>query len=311
MQTLFKTTNAYKILSSREQKHHAYLLVYPDAAGIQSMLKLFSPLFFENEQASRVESGACADCLYLPEEGKKFTVETAELVSEEAVLRPVEGEKKLFVLSDVSEATTQAQNKLLKILEEPPEGVYFLLCATSESTVLPTVLSRVEKLQIPPFSTAQIAAFLKRNHPETPLLKETAALSGGYPGKAENLLFGGVLSDLTEAAFSLALAPVHALPALVKKHGESGYKKELLSLLRMIFRDALFLKTGEAQSFLLPSEKARVETLASTRSFACLVYAQEAFSSAEKDLKFNAVFPQTLELTLAGILRFNQDTVAP
>lgn len=76
-------------------------------------------------------------------------MEDAERILEESALKPVEGNKKLFVAGDFAEATTQAQNKLLKLLEEPPEGVYFLLGATVSFSVLPTILSRTEKLEIP------------------------------------------------------------------------------------------------------------------------------------------------------------------
>ncbi len=312
MKTLLQTTNAYKILSSRSKRHHAYLLLYSDV-NVESALKVFSCLFFpENERIETlIENGNFSDCVFLPEKGKKFTVETAEILSEEAALRPVEGAEKLFVLSDFSEATPQAQNKLLKILEEPPEGVYFLLCASNESAVLPTVRSRTEKLQIPPFSIENIVAFLKRNYPNSPRFEEVAALSGGYPAKAEQLLSGNVLTELTSAAFALVSAPEFSLPALIKKYGESGYKKELLSLLRMIYRDALFLKTGKASVYLLPSEKDKISSVSSRFSSAALIYAQECLQDAEKDVRFNATFSQTLELTLAKINRFNQDTVAP
>lgn len=315
MKTLLQTTNAYKILSSRSKRHHAYLLLYSDV-NVESALKVFSCLFFpENERIETlIENGNFSDCVFLPEKGKKFTVETAEALSEEAALRPVEGTEKLFVLSDFSEATPQAQNKLLKILEEPPEGVYFLLCASNESAVLPTVRSRTEKLRIPPFSTEKIVSFLKRNYPNSPRFEEfeeVAALSGGYPAKAEQLLSENVLTELTSAAFALVSAPEYSVPALIKKYGDSGYKKELLSLLRMIYRDALFLKTGKASVYLLPNEKEKIFSVSARFSLAALVYAQECLQEAEKDIRFNATFAQTLELTLAKINRFNQDTVAP
>ena len=76
--------------------------------------------------------------------------EDAENIREETLLSPIEGERKLFVLGDFAEANTQTQNKLLKLLEEPPQGVIFLLGATTVFPVLPTVLSRTKKLEILP-----------------------------------------------------------------------------------------------------------------------------------------------------------------
>ena len=63
-------------------------------------------------------------------------------IKEESALNPVEGDKKLFVIGDFAELGVAQQNKLLKLLEEPPEKVYFLLGATTSYPILQTVLSR-------------------------------------------------------------------------------------------------------------------------------------------------------------------------
>lgn len=139
---------------------HTYLLVLDDPRNLRFALKEFAKLFFfvseEGETAREIrisdliEKETFSDCIILPENGKKFSVEDAEKIQEESALKPVEGEKKLFVIGDFADATREAQNKLLKLLEEPPEGVYFLLGATVTYPVLPTVLSRVQKLEVPP-----------------------------------------------------------------------------------------------------------------------------------------------------------------
>ena len=64
-------------------------------------------------------------------------------------------------------------------------------------------------------------------------------------GEAQNILEGGYYKALTADAFELAETDPFRLPALVKRVGETKYKKELLSLLRLIFRDALILKTSK------------------------------------------------------------------
>ena len=63
----------------------------------------------------------------------------------------------------------------------------------------------------------------------------------------------------------------------------------------MIFRDALVLKTGTGEP-LLPLDKNKTEEVANLYSMRELLKAQDLLSQAEKDFKFNAVFPQTLEL---------------
>ncbi|MGN1053404.1 MAG: hypothetical protein ACI4SH_08470 [Candidatus Scatosoma sp.] len=334
MKTLLQQTTAYKVLSAAKGRlHHAYLLLFADGKNLRFALKTFAPLFFDESilslsaatapekeaakkrVASLIEKEAFADCLFFPEEGKKFSVENAEAVAEECTLRPVECARKLFVIGDFSEATKEAQNKLLKLLEEPPEGVCFLLGATSQFSVLPTVLSRVEKAEIPPFSNAEIERYLLRN--AEGISNEEAALCakscGGVAGKALDLATGGYFHDLLQAARALCSASPSALPALIRQYGDTKYKKELLSLLKILFFDALILK-AEQNGLKMPSSdccrktESAVETspsdscnLAKAYTFGGLIKAQEILTEAEKQLYFNGVFPQILEVALRRI----------
>ena len=336
MKTLLQQTTAYKVLSAAKGRlRHAYLLLFPDGKNLRFALKTFAPLFFDESVfpsscsqaelsaaqervAALIEKEAFADCLFFPEEGKKFSVENAEAVAEECTLRPVECARKLFVIGDFSQATKEAQNKLLKLLEEPPEGVCFLLGATSQFTVLPTVLSRVEKAELPPFSAEEIARYLLRNVPG--ISSGEAALcaksSGGVAGKAWDLATGGYFHDLLQATRALCFASPSALPALIRQYGETKYKKELLSLLKLAFFDALMLKAEQnglkkpasarqrdLAAGTLPADD--VFRLAKAYSFGGLIKAQEILTEAEKQLYFNGVFPQILEVALCRIQQGN------
>lgn len=300
MQKLIEQTNAYRLLKNgADELRHAYLVLFPDAEFLREGLPYLAQLFFSSERArEQVLLGNFADCVFLPKDGEKFSVANAEQILEEAVLKPVEGDKKLFIISDFAEANVQAQNKLLKILEEPPKGVHFLLGASVLSPVLPTVLSRVEQIEIPAFTGAQISAYLRRTHPESPFIKETAEASGGLPKKAEALLEGGYLSELSFVAYALLTAPKSKIPALSRKHGETKHKKELVALLRMILRDAVIVKSGAETPLLVPFAKDKTETVAREYSFSELFDAQKWLSRVEQDLKFNGVFAQSLELFL-------------
>ncbi len=62
--------------------------------------------------------------------------------------KPLKGEKKLIVIEQAQSLTSEAQNALLKILEEPPLHTYFFLSATSDDAFLPTVLSRCKVITL-------------------------------------------------------------------------------------------------------------------------------------------------------------------
>lgn len=319
MQILLKNTQSYRILKGESEENrlsHAYLLLLDDAKILRSAIKTFAKLFFlqdgkEDGRVSRLIDGEnFADCVFLPEEGKKLNVEDAEKIKEESQLRPVEGEKKVFVLADFSQANAQTQNKLLKLLEEPPKGVYFLLGATSVFSILPTVLSRTKRLEIQPFSVEETAEFLHRLYGEKydeDRYTFCAVASGGKLGEAQDALKSDEYARLLENAFALALTPLKKLPNLVRQMGECKKQKELLSLLRLVFRDALLIKMqserGEntQKRILLKKEREKLIAVSKEYSFSALLFAQEAISAAEKQVTFNAVFPQCIELCIASI----------
>ncbi len=323
MQELLKGTSAYQLLKKEGERgefSHAYLLVFEDGKFLRSALKTFAKVLLccdepqshaENRRAELIEKESFCDCLFYPEEGKKLVVDDAERILEESALAPVEGDKKLFVLGDFAEANVQTQNKLLKLLEEPPKGVSFLLGATSTFPVLQTVISRTKKLEVQPFSIEDVLGFLTRtygqNYDEN-ALSVCAAASNGSVGTACKLLEGESYKTLMGTATLLVKAPLHRLPALVKQTAETGYKKELLSLLRLLYRDALLYKQfGTRAPLLLPTAKTELGEIANSHETGALLYAQECISRAEKELKFNAVFPQCLELCLANIQAKNQE----
>ena len=314
MQKLLKSTQAYTLLKAEAEENrfgHAYLLIFSDGRNLRLALKEFAKLFFYGDErtSNRIDSENFSDCLFFPETEKKLSVDDAEKIREESLLAPVEGGKKVFVIGDFAEANIQTQNKLLKLLEEPPRGVIFLLGATSVFPVLTTVLSRTKRLEIPPFFPADTADCLERIYGEKyprEALELCAATSDGKVGEAQDMLEGGHYRSLLEGGFSLALASHNSLPLAVKTVGETKFQKELLALLRLIFRDALLIKTGQNPfRLLLRGEREKTAEVAKKYTAAALVYAQEAIADAEKQVQFNAVFPQCIQLCLAKIQRKN------
>ena len=322
MQTLWKNTRAYRTLvkeSENGQLGHAYLLITDDKRNLNVALKTFvKPLFAchnplsakEMRIAELIDAENFSDCHFYLGKDKRFAVEDAEKITEESVLQPVEGEGKVFVIGDFSDATAPAQNKLLKLLEEPPQGVKFLLGATKPYSVLATVLSRVAKLEIPPFSAEQITEALQRTYGNKygkDEYKLCATASAGTVGSAEEMLENGAYKNLLTDAFALCLGEENKLPVLVKKIGETKRKKELLSLLSLVFRDGLVVKTQgvDDKRIFLQSEKENLQKVATRYSYTALIKAQEYIVQAEEEVFFNAVFPQCLETLTAKIYKEN------
>lgn len=318
MERLLKGTQAYRLLKKEYQENacsHAYLLQFGDGRNLRFALKLFAKALlgcFGNEEAGEeekrreklIDEDNFSDCLTFPAQGKKLSVEDAEVIKEESLLSPVEGNRKVFIIGDFAEANVQTQNKLLKLLEEPPHGVVFLLGATSVFPILPTVLSRVKNLEIQPFEVLETQRCLERIYGEKAdkkALEFCAVSSGGSVGEAQNIYEGGYYKTLVESVFSFCLSDHAKLPLLIRQIGETKHKKEFFSLLRIIFRDALLCKRNLPKNVLLKSEIERIRQVAEAYSFPALLYAQEEISEAEKQVQFNAVFAQCVGVCISNI----------
>lgn len=302
----FTRSKPYKIVAgdaAEGRLSHAYLLVCPDARNLRTFLKeLAKAVLSADARAARlIDEEGYADCRIFPAPGERAGVAEIRDLLDDCYIRPVEGEKKVFVLDNVQDMLAPAQNKLLKVLEEPPANVHFLLGTTSEFPVLSTVRSRAKRLDLFSFSEGEIEAHLRERYPNRPDVREIAALSGGVLGKAEELAEGGPLTGAgEEAAQLLAQLSPAGVPGAVRKFSDRAKATQFLALLRLVLRDALMLRLGRED--LAASGGESVRRVAARYSAAALVRAEERAARAERDLKFNANLAMSLESLFIAIL---------
>ena len=296
MEKLIKNTTAYKILSGDRQGDklsHAYMLHFEDAKNMREALKLFALEFFGAEGkenlSHRILNESYPDLKIYPEVGKKIVADGVSEIIEDSALRPVEGDKKLYVICGFDQASTLIQNKLLKSLEEPLQGIHYLLGVTSLAPVLDTVKSRVKLLEIPPFSEKEIFAALERKgHSE--LNKEAAKSANGCLGAAENIVEGGWYSEIRAAAEKICFnTEIGEIGQIAAEFGDTKYKAELLSEMQRLYFSAL-------------TEGGR---LAQILSKPALVFALEKLNGANADVKFNAFFQGLLYDFMLDVLEEN------
>ncbi len=101
---------------------------------------------------------------------------------------PYEGKSKIYIFENFHLANEQAQNALLKTLEEPPKTVSFFLLAQNALALLPTVRSRCKKIRLTPFPEEEIAAQLEKMFPQNPRNAYAAKNSLGNIGNAVGLI---------------------------------------------------------------------------------------------------------------------------
>lgn len=180
--------------------------------------------------------GVCSDCLKAQKNGhpditemdgikgksRNFTVDAVREIRDDAFIVPNESDRKIYILKNAQNMNEQAQNAILKILEEPPTYVFFIIVTTSKSTMLETVLSRV-----------QVYSLLSDE--------------GEITEKEENAVKGFVtaLLNVNESALM-------EQTAVFQKNNQ--FAKSVLSLLSEVFRDALVKKSGFEREFRFAKE---------------------------------------------------------
>ncbi len=156
----------------------------------------------------------------------------------------------------------QAQNALLKTIEEPPEYAVIMLLTVNEKMILQTILSRCIRLQMKPVAKKLIVKLLVEKHGASDTLAETAAsFADGVPGKAidyiENEKFSDTKREIIKLVTRIARMDAGQIHTQVKAWKEAKDElPERLSLLEDWYRDVLVAKTAGTEDSLFFKEEA-------------------------------------------------------
>ena len=154
---------------------HAYLLLGPSQVGKSTLARAFAQALLCTDPEKR-PCGVCRSCRLMQHgnhpdfrliqpldkdgavdrAGGTLRVEQAADIIHEAALRPLEANHKIFFIQDFHTANLNFANKLLKTLEEPPDSVLLVLTALDRESVLPTIASRCQVMELRPLSVAEV-----------------------------------------------------------------------------------------------------------------------------------------------------------
>ena len=160
-----RITDFFKALVQSGRLGHAYLLFGDRGCGKKTVCNYVTHMIMCSSKSAcmrcngclTVSSGANPDVIRISNENKaSIGVDKIREMIRDVYVRPIISDKKVIIIENAHLLTKGAQNALLKVIEEPPEyAVFFLLC-DSKSGILPTVISRVNTVNIPPLGTAQL-----------------------------------------------------------------------------------------------------------------------------------------------------------
>lgn len=144
---------------------HTYILEGPPGSGKHTLASLTACLMAP-DFADKILGGNEPDVIIISREKdkKSISVDAIRDVKEKASLTPNELDFLYFIIEDAETMTFAAQNSFLKLLEEPPRGVYMLLLCSSVNGLLPTVLSRTPVMRMQLFSEQELSDYLLKNN---------------------------------------------------------------------------------------------------------------------------------------------------
>ncbi|MBR2310828.1 MAG: hypothetical protein IKA47_09905 [Oscillospiraceae bacterium] len=191
---------------------HFYLISGAPGSGRKTLAKLLgAALQCEGDHKPCLSCNACRkamagthpDIITVDDPDKRYvTIDLVRDACADLYIRPNEGKKKIYVFPRAQDMRTEAQNALLKSLEEPPPYGVFLLITDSPEKLLTTIRSRSVGLQLTALPEDILRSGLKKQFPDAEESAIDAAIgrSGGYLGQALALLESGTdLFQETEA----------------------------------------------------------------------------------------------------------------
>lgn len=311
---LIKKTNAYKTIEndlSSGRLSHAYLITCAEKFFLTDYLKVFAKLILCKDcggcgncrRCNSIEQLLFSDLKYYPKNGENIlTNDIAELV-EESFFKPIEGTTKLFLIDKGQTMNLSAQNKLLKTLEEPPKNVCIIIGTNSEENILPTVKSRVKKLEIPTFSNEEIFNALIEGK-DSEKLKQAISCGDGTVGKANALYDNIDLQNITNFVVDM-IVNMQTSKNVIDFYNKFISLKceidEFLSVAELVFRDMLVNMQGNLQ---LVFNKNILEKVKNAQGFSqgALIYILEKITEANKRKKVNANSTMLIEWFLFAVL---------
>ncbi len=235
---------------------HAYLITGPDGSGKKTLASFVAKALCCTGED--IPCGKCSACIKA-EHGTHPDIHILKREAGDATIKvdavrkfiggtelsPNEADTKIFIIDEAHTLGKEAQNVLLKTLEEPSGSVLFMLLASSEAAVLPTVRSRCMKIAMDKIPSDILAKHLEKKYGvSAPEAMRAARLSGGSVGAAYDALEGKGGFAMREIAFKVlaALASGDKTAALASLCAKSACTKEKLteiySYMQLAMRDA-------------------------------------------------------------------------
>jgi len=229
-------------------------------------------------------------------------------LNNDIVIKPYSSKYKIYIVDEAEKMNVQAQNALLKTIEEPPAYGVILLLTTNADSFLPTILSRCITLNLKSVNEDMIKGHLMKKYQIPDYQAEIcASFAQGNVGKAIQLASSGQFNELKSDALSLVKKlddmDLYELNGCIKQINDYKLQiTEYFDLLTLWFRDVLYMKaTNDVNNLIFKDEVYDIKKQAAKRSYAGIENILQALEQSRVRLNANVNFDLVIELLLLTI----------
>ena len=296
---------------------HAYIINGERSSGKEFIAKIFAmALQCENRQGiepchechscKQAEGGNQPDIIRVThEKPNTIGVEDIRKITQDVVIKPYSSKRKIYIINEAEKMTVQAQNALLKTLEEPPSYAVIILLTTNVDALLQTIQSRCILLTMKPVRDELVKKYLMQDV-KVPDYKADVcvAFARGNVGRAKALASSEEFDNIKHDAVALLKyirdMEISDILTAIKKISE--YKLEIddyLDIMAVWYRDVLLFKaTNDINHLIFRDELPYIKKTADQSTYEGIEIIIDALETAKSRLKANVNFDLTMELLL-------------
>lgn len=303
----------------KDRVSHAYIINGEAGSGKKMLADIFSATLQCEEQGT-TPCGKCKSCLQASSSNhpdiikvihEKASISVDDIrmqLNTDIDIKPYSSKYKIYIIDEADKMTEQAQNALLKTIEEPPAYAIIMLLVTNKDKLLQTILSRCVILNLKPVSSDLIADFLMREY-QIPDYNAhiSARFSQGNLGKAIKYSTSEEFDETKDKILHLLKyienMQVYEIMDGIKRLGE--HKLEIydyIDIMMLWYRDILLYKvTGNPNQLLFRAEYPYIKKQAERIGYDGIETIIKAMDKAKERLRANVNFDIALELMLLVI----------
>ena len=295
----------FKNRCSNGNLSHAQLISGEDGIGKSILAEILGKLILNGDLNREY-----VDIINYKPSKASFGVDDVREIIDEVNKKPFEGDKKVIIIHQGNKLTIQAQNALLKTIEEPPTEVYIIILCESLELILDTIKSRCEIYKLTPLTKDELYKYIAiKGYDYSEEEKSSAiAFSEGIPGRIDRYFSDTELQELRDKIVDLLLQLTNnEIEAILEKEEQlvsyKQNKEEVINVLSSFIRDILVNKEVYNENLIINRDKIKeIERLTNEMSFKKLNKMLLGLQEARKNIKNNVSWAMTVRIMLMDFM---------